>query len=325
MSMRIILFPGLSKPKFIFTDVHSFALLLLSKFTKSKTFYVEQFSSMKHAEFYTEYMQITSTLMKAKCLRYADTIITQSTSLADIFQRSYPRVKTTIKSITPFVDCGLWLQDTIDIQRIVPDLHDDMYVFVVFGSYIKRSNFRLALDAFEQLLLLLEHDVKAKVHMVIAGVCSDRSHEQIFNYNELTETTKEKYFASQITFLRQLPTIHKRTLIERSIGVIYPAKHDPFPDIIIAAMSFKRPIITTNTGFAKEVLTHRISAILIDADSNLFAAAMYKILMNLTIRKFISDMAYDVYRTQYSSTSLCKKFHNLFESFIDNEARIKTE
>lgn len=325
MSLRIILFPGMSKPKFIFVDVHPFALVMLSKFTKSKTFYVEHFTSLKHADFFTQYMQITNTLFSARCLRYADAIITQSGNLTDIFQRSYPRVKNTIKSITPLVDCGLWLQDTIDIQRIVPDLQQDANMFVVFGNYMKRSNFRIALDAFEQLLLLLDNDLKTKVHMVIAGVCSEHSLEQRFNYNELIETTKEKYFASQITFLKQLPTIHKRTLIERSIGLVYPAKHDPFPEAIIAGISLKKPIITTNTGFAKDVLTHRISGILVDADASMFAAAMYKILMNPLIERFLSDMAYDIYRTQYSSTGIFKKLHNLFESIIENDDKIKNE
>lgn len=324
MSFRIMLFPGISQPKFIFTDIHPFALLMLSKFTNCKLFYVEHFSNLKNADFFSERMSITTTLMNAKCLRHADAVITQSTCLDEVFQGSYPRVKSTLKQINPLVDCGLWLQEPIDIHRIIPDLLNDSNLFVVFGSYMKRSNFRLALDAFEQLLLLLDNDIKGKVHLAVAGICSENSLEQKFYYNELTETTKEKYFASQITFLRQLPTIHKRTLIERSIGVLYPAKHDPFPETIIAAMCLKRPIITTNTGFAKEVLTHRISGILIDSDPNLFAAAMYKILMNPAIERFISDMAYDIYRSRFSSIGISKKLNNLFELCLDDD-KLKLE
>lgn len=314
MAFRIALFPGITKPKFVFLNVHPIASLILYKFTKYKLFYVEPFSGLKQADYYSDEMAIRSTLWRAKCLHYTDAIITQSTCLGDVFRRSFPRVQTTIRYINPLIDIGLWTQTPLDPRRIIPDLANDATLLVTFGDYVQRANLRLALEAFEELLLLLDNDLKHKVHMVVAGTCSERAFEQKYYYNELTESAKEKYFASQITFLRQLPTIHKRTLIERSVGVIYPAKHDPYPEVIIAAMCYKRPIITTNTGFARTVLTHRISALLVPSSPNMFAAAMYKIVMNPPIERFISDMAHEIYRTQFAATVMYRKLQNLFES-----------
>lgn len=318
MTLRLILFPAVSKPKFVFLDIHSIALFLLSNLSKYTTFYFEHFSSLKYADFFSEFMFITSNLTTAKCLHYSDEIITQSKCFSDIFYRSYPRVKKDIRCFNPLVDIGLWTQELIDIKRIMPDLPSDAYLFVVFGNYSRRANLRLSLDAFEQLLLLLESVQKHKVHMVIAAHCSEKSFEQKCYYNELTETTKEKYFASQVTFLRQLPTIHKRTLIERSIAVVYPTKHDPFPEIILSAMAYKRPLIASNTGFAKEILTHRISGILLDNEANKFAAAMYKILNNPAIERFISDMAYDLFKSHYSFDASCKRMKNLIQLHVNS-------
>lgn len=311
MALRMIFFPPSPKPNIVFLDIDSSVLFLFAKLSKYKTIYLNHFTGLRHVDNYSAYMKITSDLVTAKTLKYANEIFVQSKCIGDVFKRSFPKIKKELKYFPPLVDVGLWLQEKIDVKRIVPDLPRNSLMFVVFGDYCRRSNIKLVLDAFENLLQMLDTDLRDRVHLVVAAFCSERSVDQRIYYNELTETTKEKYFASQVTFLRQLPTLHKRTLIEESIAVLHPIKHDPFPDTVLAAMRIGRPIIATNTGFPQEILTHRISGILVEADHEKFASAMHKILTNPTTRMFVSDMARDIFRTQFSFETTSRRLDDI--------------
>ncbi|XP_017772904.1 PREDICTED: alpha-1,3/1,6-mannosyltransferase ALG2-like, partial [Nicrophorus vespilloides] len=311
MALKMIFFPPEPKPKVIILDVNTIALYLFSLLSDVKTIYLTHFTSLHQAEYYTKFMKITPDLTNAMCLKRANEVIVQSEGLADIFRRSFPGVKRELKILPPCVDTGLWKERIIDISRIVPDIPKPNFLFVCFGPYKKRSNFKLVLDAFEDLLLISAEKIKNNVHLVIGGHCSDSQLEQKIYYNELLEYTKDKPFASQVTFLRQLPTVHKKTLIEESIGVLIPCKHEIFPDTLLAVLSSGRPIVATNTGFAKEVLRHRISGVLVEPTPQMFAAAMYKILTNPAIQVFLSDMGHDVFAKKFSNDIFSRKINGI--------------
>lgn len=93
--------------------------------------------------------------------------------------RSHPNFSKPLKILPPCVDTGLWAEDSLDIKRIVPDLQDNSIVFVAFGTYRRRTNFRLLLDSIEHLLSFVDEEVRHRIHLVIAGHCSPRSFEQV--------------------------------------------------------------------------------------------------------------------------------------------------
>lgn len=321
MAIRLIFLPPNPKPNLIITDTDTIVLFLLAKFSKYKTIFLNHYFDLKHIGMFAENMRVNRDLVTAKTIGFADEIIVLNKCLGDVFRRSFPKVKKELHYLCPSVDTTLWREGRVDINRIVPDLPKKPLIFVVFGNYNKRSNFELILRSFENLLLLLESDLKNRLHLVIGGNCKHNT-EQINYYNELKDESKDKYYASQITFLKQTPIIHKKTLIEECIGVLQPAKYDFFPETILAAMRLGRPVISTNTGFAKEVLTHRISGILIETEPHTFASAMYKIVANPTIQMFISDMAKDIYKRNYSYDSLAMKINDLVINTIEGKSKL---
>lgn len=325
MALRLIFFPPFPKPNIIFLDIDSSVLFLFAKLSKYKTIYLNHFSGLRHVENYSSYMKVTTDLVTAKTLKYANEIFVQTKSIGEVFKRSFPKIKKELRYFPPLVDVGLWMQEKIDIKRIIPDLRRGSLMFVVFGDYCRRSNLKLVLDAFENLLQMLDDDLRERVQLIVAAFCSERSIDQMICFNELTETMREKYFASQVTFLRQLPTLHKRTLIEECIAVLHPIKYDPFPDTVLAALRIGRPVIATNTGFSQEVLTHRISGILVEADPEKFASAMQKILMNPTTRSFISDMARDIFRTQFSLDTTSRRLDDIMSKLTSVAHNIKLD
>lgn len=322
MALRLIFFPPLPKPNVVILDTNTVVLYLLAKFTRYKTIFLNHYFDIRNLSKFAENISVTRDLLTTKTISYADEIIVLNKCFGDVFRRSFPKVKKELHYICPSVDTTLWREGRVDINRIIPDLPKKPLIFVVFGQYSKRSNFELAIKSFENLLLLLESDLKERLHLVVGGNCRNTV-EQLSYYNELKDDAKDKYYGSQITFLKQTPVIHKKTLIEECLGVLHPAKYDYFPETVLAAMRLGRPIIASNTGFAREVLTHRISGILTEAEPHTFASAMYKIVENPTIQMFISDMAKDIYKRNYSYDTLARKINDLVINLAEEKSKLK--
>lgn len=315
MALRIILFPPTPVPTVIVMDIEPIALYLLSFLNTSKLIYVTHFSTLQQAENYTKFIKINPNMITVKALKYANEIVVHGETLAEVFHRSFPTLKKDIRILHPCVETGLWKEESVEIERIVPDLPNPNFLLVCFGSYKTKSNFKLVLDAFKDVLIMSDPNLKNNIHLVIAGQCSETDLEEQVNLNKLQEYTKEKCFASQVTFLRQLPTVYRKTLIEESMGVIIPCMYELFPETVLAAMACSRTIIATNTGFPNEILKHRVSAILLEPHPHLFAVAMYKVLTNPTIPVFISNMAYNLYVKNYSYAAFKKKINGLVKKY----------
>lgn len=309
MSIRLVLFPPKPKPQIVILDTSPVALLILGKFTKYMLLYVEYFPVLKDIIYFTSYIKITPSLFSAWWLKYANEIIVQSESIAKIFRRSYPNIQKELKVLYPCVDVGVWRNDCIDINRIIPDLPEEYILFSAFGRYNKRSNFRLAFHAFEQLLLLLDENLRSKVYLVFAGYT--KTTDEVLYYTDMIAMVKNKTFANQITFLRQLPVVHKKTILSKSTAVLHTAKYEVFAGVISAAMNLGAPVIATNTGIALNLISHRITGILVEPQAQKFAAAMYKIILKPTLREFIKDMANDSFKTNYSFETFSRELYQI--------------
>lgn len=321
--MRLLVFPPKPKPELVILDIHPIALLLLGKLSSYTVFYVEHIPILKDILSFASYIKINPSLFTAWWLKYAHEIIVESESIAKIFRRSYTNIQRDVKVLCPCVDVGIWKNDCIDISRIIPDLPDEYMLFSVFGRYNRRSNFRLAFHAFEQLIPLLDENQQHKVYLVLAGYT--KTADEVMYYSELIEKVKNKTFANQITFLRQLPVVHKKTLISKSVAVLHTAKYEVFTGAIPAAMHLGVPVIATNTGVSLTILSHRITGVLVEPQPQKFAAAMYKLIVKPTLREFIKDMAYDSFKTNYSFESFSRKLYQMLVKHDKRPLREKEE
>ncbi|XP_018330480.1 alpha-1,3/1,6-mannosyltransferase ALG2-like isoform X2 [Agrilus planipennis] len=308
--MRMIFVPPAPKPKVIILDVHPLGLTFLKVLSKYRTIFIQHFPMIQALDI-SEYRHLNPRYEVANALNHATEIIVQTSCLAQVFRHLYPNCKKQLRILCPCVDVGLWNEPSANLSRIIPDLPRNAIMFVVFGDYRKRSNFKLALDSLEYLLRMLEDPIKEDIHMIIAGHCSEKSNEQLQYYQELVEVTSEKSYGAQVTFLRQLPTLHKKTLIENCVAVVHPVKNDLYPGPLLAAMSLGKPVIAVNSGFPSEIVTHRISGILVDPLPEKFAAAMYKLATKPIVQHFIGQMAKDTFRSHFTFQNFSRKLHSV--------------
>lgn len=325
MALGIIFHPPTQQPSVIITDLDLIALFALKMFSKHKVFYVEQFRPLRFTDQYSmDYIRLSPNLFEAKWIKYADEVIVESPAFVEIFRRSYP---TSIepKVLTPLIDCGLWTEPGISLNRIIPDIPKSSLLFVTLGKFRSTSNFKLVVEAFEEMLESTEDlCFKQKAHLVIAGHC--HFPEEKLYYDEFLELLKTKWFASQVTVLRQIPTIHQKTLLMASVVVIHTSRNDICSDFLLEAMSLGKPIIALNRGIAKKVIENRITGVLVEPNLQRFAAAMLKVAQSPHIQNFLGEMAKDSFNHKYSFASFSKRLYNLldkhaakFEKIMDSD------
>lgn len=312
MAFRLIFFPPDPKPEIIILDVSLLAVCLLNWFAPYKLFYVENFSELKATDACYEHSQLDPALFEAKWIKLNDEIIVETVGFAEILKKSYPSLVKNPVVLYPSIDLGLWNEPCIKIQRIIPDLMDNTILFLSIGKFRRSSNFKLALDAFELLLELIgDKPVTKNFQLIIAGNC--KSLEERFYYNEIMAAAKERICANQVTFLKQLPVIHEKTLIMESAIMIHPAKNDVHSEFILKAMSLGKPIIATNKGIASKILVQRLSGLIIEAEPRMFAVAMKKLMMSPHLQIFLGDMAKETFEKFYSFESFCDNIKHMIK------------
>lgn len=328
MALRLLFFPPDPKPELVILDVSLWALYILKCFTNYKLYYVENFMFLRNTDACYEHTKIHPSLLTAKWIKLADEVIVETVGFADILMKSHPSLIRKPTVLYPSIDLGLWNEPGINIQRIIPDLMDNNVLFLTVGKFRRSTNFKLALDAFELLLDLIDDKIATKrFQLVIAGNC--RTLDEKFHYNELMAIAKQRFCASQVTFLRQLPTVHEKTLIMESAIMIHPAKNDVYSDFILKAMSLGKPIVATNKGIASKILVHRLSGVIIDPEPKMFAVAMKKLMTSPHLQVFLGDMAKDTFEKSYSFNSFCERINTMLKKIppssdpMDNDNEIK--
>ncbi|KAL1516946.1 hypothetical protein ABEB36_000773 [Hypothenemus hampei] len=294
----------------IVTDISLVALYVLHLFTNCRIYYVESFEQLRYRYGFCEHATYSPSLCEAKFIKLADEIILESAPFAEIFRKSFPAVPKEPLILYPAIDIGLWQEECIQIQRIIPDLLDNTTLFLSIGKYRRTSNFKLALDAFEILLhLIADIEVTKRFQLVIAGNC--KSLEEKLHYNELVSLAKERLCASQVSFLNQLPIVHEKTLIMECAIAIYSSRSDVHADFILKAMSLGKPIVATNKGIAPKLLQNRITGIMTEPEPNAMAQVMRKLMMSPHLQSFMGEIARDVFQKNYSFKSFAFKLAEL--------------
>ncbi|KAK9885845.1 hypothetical protein WA026_013726 [Henosepilachna vigintioctopunctata] len=302
------------KPCVIFLDLDLIALFALKAFSKHKVFYIEQFRALKNPEACYDQLYLVPNLFEARWIKMADEVIVQSPAFVDTFRKSYPSAAEP-KVMMPLVDYGLWIEPGININRIIPDLSQQCLLFVALGKFRRTSNFRLVLDAFEDMLNQTD-DVyfRQKSHLIVAGNC--KLPEEKKYYQLFVDRLKKRWFAAQVTILRQIPTIHVKTLLIEASVVLHSSRNDISSDYLLEAMSLGKPIVAVNKGIATKILENRITGVLVEPQAHLFAAAMIKVASSPHIQNFLGEMAKDAFNHKYSFDSFSRRIFNLVQRHI---------
>lgn len=98
--------------------------------------------------------------------------------------------------------------------------------------------------------------IKTDLKVVMAGLFLEKDKELIVNF--VASNALEKY----ISFPGFVPDLNRYILSSKV--VVLPTHRDYFPLLLLEAMMLERPVITTDVGDIRSIITHRENGIIID-------------------------------------------------------------
>ncbi|UZD23052.1 glycosyltransferase family 4 protein [Algoriphagus halophytocola] len=150
------------------------------------------------------------------------------------------------------------------------------------------------------------------IHCTIIGGEGDVSKQELLN--EVSELNLDK----EITYLGKKYGKEKHEIIQASDVFVFPTyyRKECFPLVILEAMAFGLPVITTDEGGIRSIINNRINGLIVDSNApGKLAIAIKELAENEELRLFLSQSA----RKDFTQNFTLEKFE---ENFLNSINRI---
>lgn len=134
------------------------------------------------------------------------------------------------------------------------------------------------------------------------------------SWEEKLKALKEKEKLLNIKFLGKREDA--LSFLKASKIFVLPSRWEGLPITILEAASLKKPIIVTNVGGVKEVLTEEEAMIIKKEEPQLLANAIEELLFNEELQKQLGEKAYAKVSNHFSLKTFSKKMVGLYESLL---------
>ncbi len=183
---------------------------------------------------------------------------------------------------------------------------EDEIIIGYVGRLVKWKGVETLIRAAERLNLS-----KSKIKIIIAGDGTDK--ERLINLAKNNSTY------SNIEFLGNVKDIAK-IYSSLDIFVHTAIEPEPFGRVLIEAMSFKLPIISTNIGGPTEIITKGYDGYLTTpGDYNELADKILYLIENEELRVVLGNNAYKTVKDKFSIINTTKKIEELYENIIKKD------
>jgi glycosyltransferase involved in cell wall biosynthesis len=292
----------------IHTPPYSFPALLISQFYK-KIHYIfhAQGAQREFNKFEPNRLdnRIISNIEDYYMNKVANTIIPCSDDTYKHIVHSFPMLKPKLKNIPNFSD--------IRLSKSYPNVSLDNIVFNGQLSY--RKGIDILVNAFVDLACKNSHLKLFLVGRNGIGFKVDGQYcdfDYWFNNQKIPSDIKNRIF-----IFSQLD--HQENLFEflKTIGgvVVVPSRYEPFGYVTIEAMALNLPVIASNSGGSKQIITDEITGFLFEPNSKSLKKTLQKIFkMNQKkISKILSNASNNVNKL-YSVNAVEKQYKNMYGS-----------
>jgi glycosyltransferase involved in cell wall biosynthesis len=166
------------------------------------------------------------------------------------------------------------------------------------GWYIREKGVYDLVDAIEMLTIK-----KVEVYLDFYGT------KQV---NELRTYVKNKHLEAVITVNDWIGDVEKCEALLRATALILPSYSEGIPNVILEAMAFKTPIISTLVGGLKEVLRDGENAIIFKVGNpNDLSEKILKCLTDVDLRNRIAKNAYQEACMKYDASIMKKELSSM--------------
>ena len=167
---------------------------------------------------------------------------------------------------------------------------------VMISVFEKRKGFEFIFDA---LVLLRKENIKFILHLY-----GDYSSEDIINISGMLKIRNLK----KNVLIKKYET-DKQKIFKRKHLLVLPSKYEAFGLVILEAMMFKVPVISTNIGGPSEIINNGKNGYLINyGDVQEMCKKIKTLFKDKKRYKSISNKGYNTFLNKYTSKQMSKKF-----------------
>ncbi|KAL0819104.1 hypothetical protein ABMA28_008369 [Loxostege sticticalis] len=253
----------------------------------------------------------------------ADKVLVNSKYTARVYQDAFQRIKDIPDICYPSINTEFFkMTPPKPLKEVVP-VGTDKFIFLSINRYERKKNLQLALRALEY----LKHDLGeadwSRVHLIMAGGFDPINLENMEHFIELTDLAAELDIEDKVTFMKSPKDVEKVSLLHNCKVLVYTPSNEHFGIVPLEAMYFNKPVIAVNSGGPTETIVNDVTGFLCSPNSESFAKAMKKLIMNPDLVERLGEAGRKRFETKFSFDAFTEQLDGILtrERQIISEAR----
>ena len=204
----------------------------------------------------------------------ADRVLVNSEFTADIFRRTFPRLRRMQPEVVyPGVECS----DATDPVR--PAAGETLSILSI-SRFDRNKNLALALRALAQLRRQLPVEVGRRLRLTMAGGYDPRLREQEETVQGLRALARALDIEEHVVIRLSIDDAEKHALLTACDCVVYTPEAEHFGFVPVEAMAAGRPVVAVDGGGVRETVRHGETGYLCPPTPAAFADALARLLLD---------------------------------------------
>lgn len=195
------------------------------------------------------------------------------------------------------------IPNSVDIDRFLPrPTMEEEDRLLYFGTLIRKKG---VLDLAKIFNIILEKSPKVTLFLAGSDVIdlkTGKSTQELMEKTFSPQAKKNVYFLGKLDYVRVQDEIAKATVI------LLPSHAEALPMTWLEAMAMEKALVTSDIGWAKEVMVNGVTGFTDDPkDHELYAERTLQLLQDKDMRKTMGEAAREKIMKQFSSTGIAQK------------------
>jgi glycosyltransferase involved in cell wall biosynthesis len=254
------------------------------------------------------YAMLRRQSQEGRGIRHADMVTSPSAAVLQAVKKKYRLPLSTGQVIPnplePAAEAETW-----NLQECTSD--NLLYV----GRFDARKGGDIVIRAFSELagscprlkLTFVGPDLGLK------GVDGEKIH-----FEQFVEKNVPEAFRPRITFRQQLPHSEVMALRRTHFATIVASQYEPFPYVVLEAMSVGCPLVSTAIGGIPEMIANERNGLLVPSqDVQAMVAACRRLLDDRSLAARLGRQAWQDCREQFTPDKIAKETAELYQKAID--------
>lgn len=243
--------------------------------------------------------------------KYKKTACIAKSILAEDFLKSKGFYNVTTAGVgldTKRFSADIQKSDIIEKLETKKQTENLKYILYI-GKIEERRSVLMLIEAFKK---AAEKD--PSVHLVIVGKGEKEYVKNCFDY------IKQNNLSDKITYIESLPNEQVKFAFKMSDIFLLPTQYEIFGMVLLEAMFFGTPVITTENGGSATLIRNGENGIICDSlSSNDWAKAILSITENKNLQKTISQNAENTIKNHFTWDRLADTFIGVYKTVLNGK------